>query len=482
MRFKVLAFVLAVGSLRSAAQTYPHSNINLVAKLDPETQSGPWQRKYSGCWGWYQDSTTKGNNKVVSKKEYAIVGSSTGTYFIDISTPATPVVRDYVGGKTGCTWRELKNYKNYCYVVSDDSKPNRFQIIDMQYLPDSVHVVHDDSVYFERSHTIWIDGDKLYCGGVTAVTGVLTNMKVFSLATPTAPVLLRSLSQDYPTIGYVHDMFVRRDTVYASCGNQGLHVYKFTSSNTFVELGSLTGYSEAGYNHSSFITQNGKNLVFCDETPNTSIKVSDVSNLGNITVNSLVRPNMNPEFVGHNPYVKGNKWAFVSCYQDGLNLYDISNPNSPVLAGYFDTHPQGGANNGNNYNGSSYYGNWGAYPYFPSDLIVACDMQNGVFILEANALVGIVENSKKENLMATIFPNPASTNLFISLKNDDLRSYDIEITNLLGELVMKQHEINELSQSFINTNVDLSSLTGGIYLCTVKAGNKSHQQKLIITK
>ncbi len=482
MRLKLTALVLLAAFLRSAGQTsYPHANINLLGFIDPETQTGPYLRKYSGCWGWYQDSTTKsGTLKVVSKKEYALVGSSTGTYFIDISSPATPTVCDYVPGKTGCTWRELKNYKNYCYVVSDDAKPNRFQIIDMQYLPDSVHVVHDDSVYFERAHTVWIDGNKMYCGGVTSSVGVLSNMKVYSLTTPTAPVLLRTLSDDYPSISYVHDMFVRNDTVYASAANQGLQVYHLLSNNTFTALGSLTTYTEQGYNHSSSITQNGKNLVFCDESPTgLSIKVADVSNLNNITISSLCKPNSNPEMVPHNPYVKGNKWAFVSCYQDGLNLYDISNPTAPVLAGYFDTYPQGGSNMSNNYGSSSYYGNWGAYPFFPSNLILACDMQNGVFILEANALVGVNENKIETKL--NVFPNPAGNRLQINVMNSKANSYNFEIKNMLGQVVWNEHETASTGTTW-SKSVDVSHIENGIYLISVSSGDKNFQQKIVISR
>ena len=38
------------------------------------------------------------------------------------------------------------------------------------------------------------------------------------------------------------------------------------------------------------------------------------------------------------------------------------------------THPQGGGNVGN-YFGNDYRGNWGAYPYLPSGIIIAQDMQ-----------------------------------------------------------------------------------------------------------
>lgn len=400
-------FLLALPCFVEAQVTYPSSNISLVGFINPETVAGTDAIKYSGCWGYNQTS---------KNKEYAVVGSSTGTYFIDITAPATPTVCDYVKGAhtSPCIWREVNVYQNYAYVVSDDSPPNSFQIIDMQYLPDSVHVVYDGKLtYFERAHQVYVDGNKLYVAGITTSSSNSFNMRVYSLATPTAPTLLRTLSQDYPSVTYVHDMHVRNDTVFAHCGNQGLRVYKLTASNTFTQLGSLTGYADAGYNHSSSLTKDGKTLVFCDEVPTgLRIKCADVSNLSNITVSSLFRPNTNSQFVGHNPYVIGNKYAFISCYEDGLNLYDISNPFSPTLIGYFDTYPQGGANFGNNYGSGSYNGNWGAFPYFKSGLILACDMQNGVFILRASALAPVPNFNTAASICmgtATTFTD-ASTN------------------------------------------------------------------------
>lgn len=380
----ILSLTLVLTFCFSKAQvTYPSSNINLIGFINPETVSTSGGVKYSGCWGYNQTS---------KNKEYAVVGSSRGTYFIDITAPATPTVCDYVAGTSSPgVWREVNVYQNYAYVVSDNSPPNSFQIIDMQYLPDSVHVVHNsNTIHFERGHQVYVDGNKLYVAGIRFQGSGSANMRVYSLATPSAPVLLRTLSQDYPSITYVHDMFVRRDTVYAHCGNQGLRVYKFTASNTFSALGSLSGYADAGYCHSGSITNDGKTFIMCDEVPTgLRIKSLDVSNLNNITINSLFRPNTNSQFVGHNPYVVGNKYAFISCYQDGLYLYDISSPATPTIAGFFDTYPQGGVSASNNYGSSSYNGNWGAYPYFKSGLILACDMQNGVFILGATAFAPV---------------------------------------------------------------------------------------------
>lgn len=486
MKLKIYSALLFLGFTSLQAQTYPHSNINLVGYLNPETVAVGGGQKYSGCWGWWQDSTTKGSTKVVANTEYALIGSVAGTYFVDIKNPANPVVRDYVPGKTPSTWRELKVYKNYCYVISDVVQPNTYQIIDMQYLPDSVHVVYEGTSLFERGHATWIDNNRWYVSGLRYLNGTSRSMEVYSLATPTAPTLIRGLYQDAAVPGYVHDMFCINDTVFASGGNQGLHVFRLTGANTFSALGSMTGYPEAGYNHSSYITSNRKTLIFCDEVPsNLSIKSADVSNLSNITMNALFRPNMNTQMVAHNPYVVGNKWAFVSCYQDGLVLYNISNPSAPTLAGYFDTYPQGGANAGNNYGGSSYAGNWGAYPYYKSNLILALDMQNGIFILEAFGLTGnpLNVNTTPDNSMAaTVYPNPASNAVGISFKNEDIKDYTVEIKNMLGDVVLKETETNSSSNDFIQKRVDVSSLAGGVYMISVNADNKSFQQKIVISR
>ena len=476
LKLLILIAIFCGFTFEFSAQTYPSLNFTLLSKMDPNgDNTGNDGRKYSGCWGWVQTS---------KNKEYAIIGSSSKTYFVDVTNPLVPVICDSVLNKhAGCTWRELKTYQNYCYIVSDDGAPNTFQIIDMKYLPDSVHVVKDDNLLFERGHTCWIDGNKLYVGGQTSASSVLSNMCVYSLATPSVPVLLRTLSQDVPSISYVHDMFVRNDTVFASAGNQGLHVLKFNSSlNTFSLLGSFTGYPEAGYNHASSLTSNGNTLVFCDEVPTgVSIKVANVSTLTSIALSSTVEPNSNSQYVAHNPYVLGNKYAFIACYQDGLYLYDISNPNAPTVAGYFDSYPQGGANFSNNYGASSYRGNWGAYPFLPSGTIVLTDMQNGFFFIKSTITgVGVKENVNALN--ANVYPNPAKNNINISFVNTDAKNYTIEITNVLGQLVYTENNLNDCSFPVTFKNIDVSGLESGSYLVSVKANEKQFQKKIIIAK
>lgn len=484
MNKKIILSFFAFICVQLNAQTYANQNISLVGHISPNTATiglANADQKYSGCWGWYQAS---------KNKEYAISGGSAGTYFIDISSPATPTVCDYVPGRNTCIWREIKTYQNYCYVVSDDNFPNRFQIIDMQYLPDSVHVILDDPfTYFFRSHTIWVDNDKLYCGSVSYFDSnnfqQFSTMRVYSLATPSAPVLIRNLEDDYAFIQHVHDMYSRNDTIYANCGNQGLYVFELTASNTFNMLGSYTGYhSGNAYNHSSFLTQNGKHLFFCDEVPSgLPMRIVDVQNLSNIVPTSTFIPYSNGPCTPHNPYLIGNNIAVTSCYQDGVIVYNISNPAAPFVAGYFDTHPQNGGNTGV-WHSFPYRGNWGAYPYLPSGLIVANDMQNGVFILDPSSSyttttpanlpvgsVGVAENSA--DALISTFPNPASDKLTINYKANN--KAHLQISNAVGAIVFEKTFYKEF-----NETVNTSLLKSGTYFIKISDADNVYVKKLII--
>lgn len=466
---KLLFYFFVFSSFLFKAQTYPNYKINLLGLIHPNNGSvgiGPDDRRYNGCWGWYQSSLNK---------EYAIVGSSSGTYFIDVTAPASPSVSAFVPGISGVTVREVKTYQNYCFITCDYGTAPTLQIVDMSTLPATVTVVHNSNTLFASGHTHWIDGDKLYVGGITYANNTGSSMNIYSIATPSAPVLLRELKQDFPFISYVHDMYVRRDTIYASCGNQGLYVFKYNNStNTFTQLGSFTGYAASAYNHSSVLTQDGKHLLFCDEVPaGLPIRYVDVQNLNNIQQVQTWQPYTTT--TPHNPFMIGNKWAIVSCYQEGLYIYDISQLGNVALSGFFDTFPQGGANT-NNYGGQDYRGNWGAYPYLPSGIIIAADMQNGVFILDPTDAfhnpVGI-KNNTLEHTDLIMYPNPANDKIAVHYPSN--QTSKLELKNMLGELLLEKNYNGSISETF-----DTKDLQNGTYVLSIIEKDHFINKKLVV--
>jgi choice-of-anchor B domain-containing protein len=460
--------VMLLSSLISVrAQTvYDAQNITLLSRwFDPSVVSEPqFNLKYQSCWG-YADT--------VNQREYAIIGSTAGTYIIDITIPTQPVERAYVPGRRdSCIWREYKTYKHYLYAVSDDGPPNSLQIIDLQYLPDSVHVVYDSDSLFVKSHTIYIDGNKLYGGTVSVLPATLHSMAVYSLNNPENPQFLASLNSFYPSIGIVHDMFVRNDTVYASCGFDKLHVFRFDSiNNQFLQIGYLGNYPEAGYNHSTSLTADGKTLVMCDEVPaGLAVKVVDVSDVTDMSDGfvhlSVRRSGRHP----HNPYVFHN-FAVIAYYLDGVQIYDISNPANPVRTGYFDTHPQ----NGTDYSGQAYAGCWAAYPYLPSGVLIASDMQNGLFVLNANVALGKEKKSATKSDFQ-VFPNPSKGQ--ISFKVPQTGLYQTELFDMTGKRVSSQSSL--YTEGF--QSISMEGLPVGMYYLRLQGNNAVRVAKVLKTE
>ncbi|MGR6088045.1 MAG: choice-of-anchor B family protein [Arcticibacter sp.] len=421
----------------TAQTTYDSQNISLLSHWDdPQVTPEPnYNIRYNGVWGWHDGA---GN-------EYAIIGASSGTYFINVTNPQAPTVADFVPGRrANCIWRELKTYDHFAYLVSDDSPPNSLQIVDLQYLPDSVHVVYDDNTLFERCHTIFVEDGLLYggivSGGSFAGTGIQGNMSVFDLSNPANPVFLRSIKNDYPNLlptNQVHDMYVRNDTVYASSSFDGLFIFRYNrTTNNFVLLASLTAYPGQGYNHSGALTDDGNTFVFMDEVPNgLPVKVLDVSDFSNLTVTSTFQSNPGP--TPHNPFIVGNT-CYIAYYQDGLQVYDVSDPYNPARLGYFDTHYQTAI--GGPYPSPAYQGAWGAYPYLPSGHVLVSDMQNGLFVLDPSAMFSGM-NENVGGLSFTAYPNPVTNGSSISISLPDFKagnSYDVRMLSIDGRLVSQQ--------------------------------------------
>lgn len=454
----------------SVFSQYDSQNITLLSHwynpLEvPEPQLGV---TYQSVWGWVD---TSDNNK-----EYAILGSASGTYIIDISNPSTPVERDFVAGRRNqCVWREYKTFGNYLYAVSDDAAPNSLQIMDLSYLPDSVHVVYDDTTLFIRSHTIFIDGDKLYCGSVSK-TGIHYSMAVYSLANPELPELLRTLNQDDSTINHVHDMFVRNDTIYASCGYQGLFIYKLNTDTTLSLINSLTSYPQQGYNHSSSLSANGKTLVFCDEVPrNLSVKAMDVTDLQNMSIESTFKSNEGA--TPHNPYIVGNNKLVLAYYQDGIQIFNIKNPANPTRSGYFDTDTLDGVANNYNPTGTPYHGCWGAYVNLPSGVLLASDMQNGLFVLDATVALSIDNEVGIEKNTISVYPNPFNDEVSVSITGTKPGTISIQLFDITGRKLIEQQQF-VVSGTTIKT-ITAPHLSQGVYILKINGTGVSATHRVI---
>ncbi|MCH8330234.1 MAG: choice-of-anchor B family protein [Bacteroidetes bacterium] len=337
-------------------------NVRLLFNWNDTTITGTFafNNRYNDVWGYEKNG-----------EEYAIMGSTRGTHIFDITVPANSYEAAFVfGADTGANiiHRDYHDYAGYLYVVCDEG-PSTLQIIDMQYLPDSVVVVYDSDDLLSRAHNIFIDSAtaKLY---VLSQKNSFGNdaLVIYSLADPVDPQLLYT----YNDVGHVHDAFIKNDTAFLNCGSQGLRIVDFTGAlhNT---VGSLTVYPDLGYNHSGWLSPDGNTYVFADEGHGLKMKVCDVTDFTNINVLSLIGSGWDPNSIPHNEIIDGD-YLFVSYYYDGLQIWNIKDPNYPVRVGFYDTFGKS--------NQASYEGAWGIYPFLPSGVLLLSDMQTGLHVFD----------------------------------------------------------------------------------------------------
>ncbi len=458
IRLLTLFFLLSV----QASAQFTGYNMIQLGRWDDESIPYFGDQQFSACWGWY-DST--------KDREYAIFGSLDSHYFADVTDPTNPRIVDIEDG-SGATsiWREYKTYGKYCYAVAD-AGPASLQIYDLSYLPDSVHKVYDSDSLVMRVHTLWIDGDRLYCNSATTKSAQTYAVTILSLANPENPSLLGHvippIFDGSPAFVKCHDAYVRNDTLWCSGENAGVFIYDVSDPSNGQLMGTIQDYPEKGYNHSGSLSGDGKTFVFTDENAGLGIKAYDVSDFANFELQSVFRSN--PGAIAHNPYFMGSR-LFVSSYHDGVYVYDLSTPTDPKIIAWYDTYPQ----NGTTYGG--FEGVWTVYPDLPSGNIIAVDQANGLFMLRMDATASVSPLEVKD---ALIYPNPTEGRVNIGLESTLAQDLDISLVDASGKTV---HQVVMNAQTGWNDyQLDLpEALPRGIYMLQLKGANTHICKKLAI--
>lgn len=401
----------------------------------------PIASNYNDVWG-YVDGTGR---------EYAILGQQDSVFVFDVTT--TPMVKvGAVAGGLRSSWRDMKTYGNYLYAVSD-AVPEGLIIIDLSNLPTSITKIYQSTTDFSQAHNIYIDEDnaRLYVvGSYLNTTMTSFNLLIYDLSTspasPPAPTIVKfnDVVNDPGPNFYIHDIYVRDNIAYASHGSTGYYIWDLNDLNDIKLLGSYT-YVVSGYNHSSWVSDDGTFAMFAEETVGFPLTIIDITDLSLITsVSTYKQPLLAPTFtnnIAHNPFIKGD-YAYVSYYEDGVVVIDISNPASPFQAAYYDTNPL-----------NTFYSGtrncWGVYPFLPSGKILASDIKNGLFVLEVD--FNIVLPVVWESFDVIKAGNKAHIEWKVSTKDENV-IYSIEKSNdalNYGPIVtIEQTTKSEKDQSF----------------------------------
>ena len=401
------------------------------------------QVRYNDCWGF-----------VMNDQEYAIAGSTQGMHFFGINGSNKLEHLDFVTGKHSSSMvihRDIKVYGNYAYAVCDEGESS-LQIINLSYLPDSVHLEAENDTTFARVHNLFIDSANalMYSCLITPkVSGTLQSpksMEVFSLSDPLNPTLVYSGPNDIPE---VHDAFVSNNIAYLNCGFDGLRVYDFSNPANPVFLQNLNLYQDQGYNHQGWLSPDGTRYIFGDETNGKQLKNCTVNNTDQIVINNRFGTNYINSSVPHNIMIS-NDFAYVAYYNEGLRIYDIREAVPKEIA-HYDTYPEDSP--------FKMEGAWGIYSELPSGRLLVSDRQNGLFLLNFREDIFMHQATSEYEL----FPNPIlrGSKITVKLNSDGVNNFSIRLFSVTGQLVHSK-EFN--NQTFAELIINQSS---GIYIMQI---------------
>jgi choice-of-anchor B domain-containing protein len=376
------------------AASFGCGDVDLLSFLPVGEIGGGRGVQTNDVWGWTDPETGI---------EYALVGMSHATAFIDIGDPYNP---KFLGtlprtdGSPGSTWRDIKVYKDHAYIVSDNAGAHGMQVFDLTQLRE----VSDPPVTFEEAahydgifsaHNVVINEESGFAYSVGSSSGGETcggGLHMIDIRQPERPTFagcFADTSTGFNKTGYTHDA---QCVIYK--GPDADHVGKevcFGANETALSIADVTDksnptaiavatYPNVGYAHQGWLTEDQRYFFMDDEgdefndsfgLTKTRTLVWDVTDLDDPV---LVTEHMGETFTSdHNLYVKG-ELMYQSNYVSGLRILDISDPENPKEVAFFDTVP---------YDESpGFNGSWSNYPFFESGTIVVTSGKEGVFFLK----------------------------------------------------------------------------------------------------
>ncbi len=394
---------ISAGCSDTGVMQGPRLNMTLLGQKDE------YGGRYSDIWG-YVDSA--GN-------EYAILGHQDGTVFYDLADPANPQQVGYIPGPNS-NWRDIKTYAEHAYIVTEGGGTGTgLQIVALTD-PQNPVLVNTWDTEFTTAHNIFIDTTRAL--GYACGSSVGTH--VFSLSDPVNPVqtAIWNASFNY----YIHDLYVFDDTIYAGgISDNQMHIIANPDDSTLIEVASWT---YAGANpHAGWLLGDKRYYAGVDETAGGRLRIWDIGDKQNIVQVGQYQSGGATSI--HNVFVR-DEIAYISYYTEGVRVVDVHDPAAPVEIGYYDTFLGGPP--------ALYAGNWGVYPFLPSGLVIASDIDLGLHVIRFDLLEAVdvpLFVPRASARLAGNAPNPfnpATTIVFFAERGDPV---ELAVYDLRGRLV-----------------------------------------------
>jgi choice-of-anchor B domain-containing protein len=377
------------------AGPYPCKDVDLASFVPLGSLGGATG---NDIWGWTDPETNR---------EYAIMGTSSSTGFVDVTDPKDPVLVGVLptrGTPDMVLWRDVKVHDDHAFIVAEVSGAG-MQVFDLTRLRGrtSPTIFDADAEYDEvsNSHNISINtaSDTAYlvgtntCGNGDEDGG----LHMVDVSTPTAPrfagcAVVKDAGREPQSNNYVHDVecviydgpdrdHTGREICFGSNEN-AVVIYDVTDRKNPRVL-SQTTYDTAAYTHQGSLTPDRRYSIFGDEIDEQDFGLKTTTYI--LDVDDLDAPPEPKAFthetasIDHNLYVHGNR-VFQSNYAAGLRILGYDNASLAAgrlnEVGFFDVAPEVDV--------AQYAGTWSNYRFPRSGNVVVSAIENevsGLFVL-----------------------------------------------------------------------------------------------------
>ena len=503
----------AVPCENGQAGTFPCQDVELLAFLAVTPDLGgqvtvsngrTYGTQVADIWGWTDPDTDR---------EYAIVGRTDGTAFVDITDPARPVylgdlpfhgTLPLINGLRGTGWRDVKVYEHHALIVADGggARNHGMQVFDLTRLRDvqDAPVTFSETAHYDRigsAHNVVVNEETgfAYAVGASASAGnpCGPGLHMINVQDPTQPTFAGCFIDESTGgvvgAGYTHDA---QCVVYRGpdVEHQGREIC-FGANETALSIADVTdkadpvalssaGYPASGYVHQGWLSEDQRYFFQDDE-----LDEIDTTNAVNQTrtliwdVQDLDDPQVAAEYVADTPSIDHNQYTvgdllFQANYTSGLRILDVSNPLEPTLVGSFDTYPAG--------NAARFAGAWSVYPFFESGNVAVSSIGEGLFVLRptdpdvptATEVPGTFE-------LLPAHPNPFNAQTALTLRLGTSQRATVTVYDLLGREVRRLHE-GALPAGEHPFTFDGAGLPSGLYLVRAQGETRQDVQTVTLVK
>jgi hypothetical protein len=340
---------------------------------------------------------------VWAENGYAYVGSDVnagGMNIFSISNPANPV---FLERYPGDQFEDVEVWDGVGYFGSDTNVTTGtgVDIVDLSIPFDPVMISRvngSDCITagvcaHNKVHTLSVAKTADNRSFLYTTDNATDVIKITNVTDPANPQLVKSLDlglgpmpTNYPAS---HEVIVRNNRMYVAskdnsengcCGWFSIYDVADPTNPVLIK-----NFESGARSHTALPSDDGKLLIVAEERPDGNVKIYDISNINSpndpdpILLATLNRTNVGIDaYSPHHPHLHGNL-LFLSWYDSGLQVFNISDPSNPVHVGAYDTFIGTPT--------TAYSGNWGNDFSLGLKNVFLSDRGRGLIAVDARGVV-----------------------------------------------------------------------------------------------